>query len=129
MLNQALGSIETVGMVAAVEAADVALKTADVELVGYQLSKGGGMVSVKILGSVSAVHAAVQAAKVSAARVGGVYATTVIPRPHPSLEPLVDNALTVGSPAEAARKAAQKPTRTRKAPDATQPDAAGKGAN
>lgn len=104
MLNQALGNIETVGMLAAVEAADVALKTADVQLVGYQLSKGGGMVTVKILGGVSAVQAAIQAAKASAEKVGGVYATSVIPRPHPSLETLVDNKLTVGSPTAQAAK-------------------------
>ena len=60
---QALGSIEVVGLVAGVEAADVACKTADVTLIGYELAKGGGYVSIKVEGQVAAVQAAMDAAE------------------------------------------------------------------
>lgn len=50
MSGKSLGLIETVGMSAAVEAADAAMKSANVSLVGYELTKGGGMVTVKLEG-------------------------------------------------------------------------------
>ncbi len=96
MANQALGTIETISLAAGVAAADAACKAANVELVGYQLSKGGGMVTVKICGDVSDVNAAIAAAKEVAAQVCGVYATNVIARPHESIEHLVRNNQTVG---------------------------------
>ncbi|MGM3371746.1 BMC domain-containing protein, partial [Escherichia coli] len=52
MSGKSLGLIETVGMSAAVEAADAAMKSANVSLVGYELTKGGGMVTVKLEGEV-----------------------------------------------------------------------------
>lgn len=96
MLQLAIGNIETVGMLAAIEAADVACKTANVSLIGYQLSRGGGMVTVKIEGQVSAVQAAVQAAKNAANLVSKVYAVSVIPRPDSGLACLIKNTETIG---------------------------------
>lgn len=95
-MMQALGLVEVVGLAAAVEAADVACKTADVELVGYELAKGGGYVTIKVLGQVGAVKAAVDAAAVAADRMTRVVSKLVIPRPADGLEPLVTNATTVG---------------------------------
>ncbi len=93
---QALGTIEVVGLVAAIEAADVACKTANVQLVGYELARGGGYVTVKVLGQVSAVQAAMAAASTAAGRISRVVSTLTIPRPNEQIEPLVTNDSTVG---------------------------------
>ncbi|KKM11461.1 hypothetical protein SY88_08575 [Clostridiales bacterium PH28_bin88] len=82
MKGMALGLIEAVGLVTAVEAADAAVKSANVELLGYELTRGGGLVVVKVMGEVGAVKAAVDAAAAAASRVGKVWAVHVIPRPH-----------------------------------------------
>jgi len=89
MRGQAVGFIETVGMVAALEAADAAAKAANVRVLGYELTKGGGMVTVKMQGDVGAVQAAVAAGASAASRVGKVVRTLVIPRPHPDVERLL----------------------------------------
>lgn len=94
--KKALGLIETVGLAAAVEAADKALKTANVELIGYELSKGGGMVTVKIAGDVSAVSAAMASARLSAEAVRSVVSVKVITRPDEQLEKIVLSKETVG---------------------------------
>ncbi len=96
MPNPSLGTIEVLGLPAAVEAADVALKTADVKLIGYETTDGMGMVAVKIEGQVSAVQSAVAAARAAASRVSKVFATSVIPRPSDQLEPVVLTEGTVG---------------------------------
>ena len=62
-----LGTIEVVGLPAAIEAADVALKAANVELIGYETTDGMGMVAVKVVGQIGAVKAAMAAAEVAAA--------------------------------------------------------------
>ena len=80
MLKQSLGLIETEGLAAGVEAADTAVKAANVTLVGYELTMGGGWTTIKILGDVGAVKAAVSAAAASASRVGRVVSTQVIAR-------------------------------------------------
>ena len=90
MSGEALGLIETLGLVAAIEAADTCMKSANVELIGYELTKGFGMVTVKIRGDVSSVQAAIESAKVSAAAVNTVYATLVIPRPADGLEIMIE---------------------------------------
>jgi len=82
--------------VAAVEAADAAVKAADVKLIGYELTRGGGLTVVKIVGDVAAVQAAVQAAGAAAGRVGKVVATHVIPRPHEDSALLIETRDTVG---------------------------------
>ena len=84
-----LGLIEVVGLVGAVEAGDTAVKAANVRLLGYELTKGGGMVTVKIEGEVSAVKAAVDAGAAAAERVGTVQSIHVIPRPHADTEKLL----------------------------------------
>ena len=96
MANSALGIIETVGLAAGAEAADAAVKSANVNLIGYELTKGSGMVLIKVEGDVGAVKAAIDAANAAASKVGIVAARHVIPRPHDSLEKLIYNKDTVG---------------------------------
>ncbi|MGL5389176.1 MAG: BMC domain-containing protein [Serratia sp. (in: enterobacteria)] len=100
MSGQSLGLIETVGMVAAVEAADAAVKSANVHLIGYELTKGGGMVTVKLEGEVGAINAAVAAAVGAANRIGQVYAYKVIARTAQYIEGIVHSAETVGAKPE-----------------------------
>lgn len=90
MSDNALGLIETVGLPTAIEAADAALKAANVRLVGYEKTRGGGLVVVKIRGDVGAVRAAVEAAVISASKVGKIYGYHVIPRPHEETELVID---------------------------------------
>ena len=87
MVQQALGLIETRGLVAAIEAADAMLKAANVELVGTE-KIGSGLVSVMVRGDVGAVKAAVEAGSAAANSLGEVIATHVIPRPHQDVEKL-----------------------------------------
>ena len=85
MANQeAIGVIETKGMVPLVEATDAALKAANVEFYGWQRA-GGGYVTVVITGDVAAVKAAVDAGSAAAQKVGELVSTDVIPRPHAEL--------------------------------------------
>jgi len=85
MNGKALGIIETVGLVPAVEAGDVAVKTADVRLIGFQ-AVGGGLVSILMKGDVSAVKASIDAGSTAAARLGEVISVTVIARTAEGLE-------------------------------------------
>lgn len=96
MSQRSLGLIETYGLLPAVEAADAAVKSANVELVGYEFAKGSGMTVVKVEGDVGAVKAAIAAASVAASKVGKVAATRVIPRPATGLEVMVRNGDTKG---------------------------------
>lgn len=96
MSQLSIGIIETIGLAAAIEAADVCVKSANVNLIGYELTKGNGMVVVKIEGNVGAVKAAIEASKVAAAKVSSVYSTKIIPRPSDSIECLIKNENTVG---------------------------------
>ncbi|XXD09239.1 BMC domain-containing protein [Klebsiella sp. R445] len=105
MSGQSLGLIETVGLTVAVEAADAAIKSANVELVGYELTKGGGLVTVKLTGEVGAMNAAVSAGVAAAGRVGQVYAWKVIARTASGIDRLIASAQTCGTaddPAEPA---------------------------
>jgi len=81
MAQQAIGMIETKGLIAVVEATDAALKAANVKFV-RQDKVGSGMVSVTVEGDVAAVKAAVDAGAEAARRVGEVLSVHVIPRPH-----------------------------------------------
>jgi microcompartment protein CcmL/EutN len=96
MSQRSLGLIETFGLLPAVEAADAAVKSANVELVGYEFAKGSGMTVVKVEGDVGAVKAAIAAASMAASKVGKVAATRVIPRPATGLEVMVRNGDTKG---------------------------------
>jgi ethanolamine utilization protein EutM len=81
---EALGMIETRGLVPLVEASDAMLKAANVTLVGWQ-KIGSGMVTALVVGDVAAVKAAVDAGAAAAGRVGEVVGVQVIPRPHEDL--------------------------------------------
>lgn len=80
-MNGALGMIETRGLVAAIEAADVMVKAANVTLVGRE-SIGGGYVTVVITGDVGAVKAAIDAGATAAKKTGELVSVHMIPRPH-----------------------------------------------
>ena len=88
MQKEALGMIETKGLVGAIEAADAMVKSANVTLVGYE-KIGSGLVTVMVRGDVGAVKAAVDAATVSADKVGTVVSSHVIPRPHNDVEKIL----------------------------------------
>lgn len=88
MKNQALGMIETRGLVAITEAADAMLKAANVELVGYE-KIGSGLVTVMVRGDVGAVKASVEAGAEVASKLGEVIAMHVIPRPHTDVEKIL----------------------------------------
>ena len=85
-----LGLIEVVGLVGAIEAADTAVKAANVRVIDYELTKGGGMVTVKIEGEVSAVKAAVDAAVMAAERLTTVVSHLVIARPSEEVAKMVE---------------------------------------
>jgi microcompartment protein CcmL/EutN len=88
MVQQALGMVETRGLVAAIEAADAMLKAANVELVGTE-KIGSGLVSVMVRGDVGAVKAAVETGSAAASSLGEVIATHVIPRHHTDVEKIL----------------------------------------
>lgn len=85
MKQDALGMIETKGLVGAIEAADAMVKAANVVLTGKELV-GGGLVTVMVRGDVGAVKAAVDAGAAAAERVGELLSVHVIPRPHEEVE-------------------------------------------
>lgn len=88
MSQEALGMIETRGLVAAIEAADAMVKSAEVTLIGTE-KIGSGLVSVMVRGDVGAVNAAVESGTAAAAKLGEVIATHVIPRPHNDVEKIL----------------------------------------
>ena len=87
-MSEALGMVETRGLVAAIEAADAMVKAANVILIGSE-KIGSGLVSVMVRGDVGAVKAAVEAGSAAAAGLGEVIATHVIPRPHADVDKLL----------------------------------------
>jgi ethanolamine utilization protein EutM len=96
---EALGMVECMGLVAMIEAADAMVKSANVQLVGYE-KIDAGLVTAIVRGDVAAVRSAVDAGAAAAARVGQVVATHVIPRPHSD----VDQGLPVLRTGETTRK-------------------------
>ncbi len=88
MVKEALGMVETRGLVAAVEAADAMVKAANVALVGTE-KIGSGLVTVMVRGDVGAVKSAVEAGAASASGLGELVATHVIPRPHDDVEKIL----------------------------------------
>ena len=84
-MGEALGMIETKGLVALIEATDAMVKAAKVTLVGWE-KIGAGYVTALVRGDVAAVKAATDAGVAAARRVGEVVSVHVIPRPHVSLE-------------------------------------------
>ena len=84
MAGEAIGLIETRGLVGAIEAADAMVKAANVKLMGQERI-GGGLVTVIVKGDVGAVKAAVDSGAAAAKRVGELHSVHVIPRPHSDL--------------------------------------------
>ena len=84
-MGEALGMIETKGLVGAIEAADAMTKSANVTLMGYE-KIGSGLVTVMVRGDVGAVKAATDAGAAAAERVGDLISLHVIPRPHEEVE-------------------------------------------
>lgn len=95
-MQKSLGLIETEGLAAGIEAADAAVKSANVELIGYELTKGGGWTTIKVQGDVGAVKAAVDAARMAANKVTRTVSTRVIARPAAGINMLVHTPETVG---------------------------------
>jgi len=85
MAQQALGMIETRGLVALVEATDAMLKSANVEIIGPMIQVGNAMVTVCVSGDVAAVKAATEAGKAAAQSLGEIVSVSVIARPHNEL--------------------------------------------
>jgi len=83
--SEALGMIETKGLVGSIEAADAMVKAANVHLIG-KIHVGGGIVTVMVRGDVGAVKAATDAGAAAAQRVGELLSVHVIPRPHSDVE-------------------------------------------
>ena len=88
MSQEALGMVETRGLVASIEAADTMLKAANVVLVGTE-KIGSGLVTVMVRGDVGAVKSAVEYGAEAAGRLGELVATHVIPRPHNDVEKIL----------------------------------------
>ncbi|AIF50668.1 MAG: microcompartment protein [Pelosinus sp.] len=87
-MSEALGMIETKGLVGAIEAADAMVKAANVQLVGYE-KIGSGLVTVMVRGDVGAIKAATDAGAAAAQKVGEVVSIHVIPRPHTDVEKIL----------------------------------------
>ncbi|MDD2979030.1 MAG: propanediol utilization microcompartment protein PduA [Hespellia sp.] len=88
MIGEALGMVETHGLVGAIEASDAMTKSANVSLIGYE-KIGSGLVTVMVRGDVGAVKAAVDAGACAAEKVGEVFSQHVIPRPHTDVEKIL----------------------------------------
>ncbi|SFC18691.1 propanediol utilization microcompartment protein PduA [Clostridium uliginosum] len=87
-MKDALGMVETKGLIGAIEAADAMVKSANVTLVGYE-KIGSGLVTVMVRGDVGAVKAATDAGAAAAQKVGEVVSVHVIPRPHMDTEKIL----------------------------------------
>lgn len=107
MSQKALGMIETIGILAAYEAADVALKSANVKLVGYEISRGG-LIVIKFTGDVSAVRSAVDAGKTAASKLSKVWSSHVIARPAEQIEKMINSEDTINNKNKSNKKAEKK---------------------
>lgn len=87
-MSEALGMVETKGLIGAIEAADAMVKAANVVLVGYE-KIGSGLVTVMVRGDVGAIKAATDAGAAAAQKVGEVVSIHVIPRPHADVEKIL----------------------------------------
>jgi microcompartment protein CcmL/EutN len=127
-MSNSVGIIETEGLVGAIEAADAAVKSANVKLIGYERARGKGLTAVKVTGDVGAVQAAVEAGAAAAARIIGadkVY-TLLIPRPANDLDMMIRNEDTVGyakTPNMAPSPGAEAPRAKPETPEAASPPA------
>ncbi|MBC8015058.1 MAG: ethanolamine utilization microcompartment protein EutM [Sporomusaceae bacterium] len=94
MRGEALGMVETKGLIGAIEAADAMVKAANVTLVGYE-KIGSGLVTVLVRGDVGAVKAATDTGAAAAQRVGELISVHVIPRPHTDIEKILPKSLEI----------------------------------
>ena len=94
MRGEALGMVETKGLIGAIEAADAMVKAANVTLVGYE-KIGSGLVTVLVRGDVGAVKAATDTGAAAAQRVGELISVHVIPRPHTDIEKILPKTLEI----------------------------------
>lgn len=106
-MQQALGLIETRGLVGAIEAADAMVKAARVKFLGRQKVKGG-LVAVMVTGDVGAVKAAVDAGAAACQRVGKLVSSHVIPRPHDDIDLMIPGGPEPEKPAEEVKKPQRK---------------------
>lgn len=97
MIKEALGMIETRGLVASIEAADAMVKAANVVLVGSK-KIGSGLVTTMVRGDVGAVKAATDAGAAAASKVGEVVSVHVIPRPHAEVEMILPQQAEIAKP-------------------------------
>ena len=88
---QALGMVETKGLVGSIEAGDAMVKAANVHLIG-KVHVGGGLVTVMVRGDVGAVQAATDAGAAAGSRLGELVSVHVIPRPHGDVEKILPQA-------------------------------------
>lgn len=91
-MGEALGMIETKGLVGAIEAADAMTKAANVTLVGYE-KIGSGLVTIMVRGDVGAVKAATDAGAAAAEKVGEIVSIHVIARPHSDIEKMLPKSI------------------------------------
>ena len=110
MEKQALGLVETKGLVGAIEAADAMVKAANVTMIGKE-NIGSGLVTVMARGDVGAVKASVEAGASAAKRVGELVSAHVIPRPHDEVEDILPKQATA-----AEKPATEKPAAKKAAP-------------
>lgn len=94
-MKEALGLIETRGLVGSIEAADAMVKAAKVTLIGRE-RVGGGLVTVMVRGDVGAVKAAVESGAEAVRKVGELISVHVIPRPHEEVESILPTGVGVG---------------------------------
>lgn len=87
-MQEALGMIETKGLVGSIEAADAMVKAANVKLIGCE-KVGGGLVTIMVQGDVGAVKAAIDVGAEAAAKVGEVISVHLIPRPHSDVDKIL----------------------------------------
>ena len=112
-MQQALGLIETRGLVAAIEAADAMVKAAKVRFLGRQKVKAG-LVAVMVSGDVGAVKAAVDAGTAAGKRVGEVVSSHVIPRPHEDIASIIPADPEENKPVAKKQQTARKPSPKKK---------------
>src|SRR6266581_6191877 len=103
MASEALGLLETKGLVALMEGTDAMLKAANVQMIGWDKA-GSGMVTAFVKGDVAAVKAAVDAGAEAAGRIGQVISVHVIPRPHDELGGMMPKTKKGGAPVAAGGK-------------------------
>ena len=101
-MGEALGMVETRGLVAMIEAADAMVKAAKVTLVGYE-KIGSGYVTALVRGDVAAVKAATDAGAAAARRVGELVSVHVIPRPHSDVEQILPKGAEAPAPVKAGK--------------------------